>query len=237
MKTMKTMKAMNSILLPLTVNNVQKEIKVKHVYCIGYAGRNIEKTMEHIVELEKIGVPRPTEVPTLYPVRRNSLSQTEEIEVLGDKTSGEAEIVLVFGDTAEEVYITVGSDHTDRSLETIDINQSKQICDKPLAQVAWNINDVIDHWDDLILTSQVYLDGEWQNYQEAKINEIIPLNEIKGFLNKKEITLQNTVVFSGTVPLLEGFKYGSKFKMAFIDKVRNNEIHAEYAITRLDSEE
>ncbi|KAB2329602.1 DUF2848 domain-containing protein [Cytobacillus depressus] len=228
---------MNSILLPLTVNNVEKEIKVNHVYCIGYAGRNIEKTMEHIIELEKIGVPRPAEVPTLYPVRRNSLSQTEEIEVLGDKTSGEAEIVLVFGDTEDEVYITVGSDHTDRSLETIDINQSKQICDKPIAREAWNLNHVIDHWDDLILTSQVYLNGEWQNYQEAKINEIIPLNEIKGFLNKKDVSFKNIVVFSGTVPLLEGFKYGSKFKMSFIDKVRSTELHAEYAITRLDSEE
>ncbi|MBS4224213.1 DUF2848 family protein [Lederbergia citrea] len=224
------------ISLPLTINNEEKEIKVNHVYCIGYAGRNVEKTMEHIVELEKIGVPRPEEIPTLYPVRKNSLNQTEEIEVLGGESSGEAEIVLVFGDSDDDVYITVGSDHTDRSLETIDINQSKQICDKPLAQKAWKLNDVIDHWDDLILTSQVYINGEWQDYQKAKINEIIPLDEISSFLKKKNALKKNSVVFSGTVPLLEGFKYGSGFKMAFIDKVRKDEIHAEYAITRLDVE-
>ncbi|MBS4205470.1 DUF2848 family protein [Lederbergia citrea] len=227
---------MKMISLPLTINNEEKEIKVNHVYCIGYAGRNIEKTMEHIVELEKIGVPRPEEIPTLYPVRKNSLNQTEEIEVLGGESSGEAEIVLVFGDSDDDVYITVGSDHTDRSLETIDINQSKQICDKPIAQKAWKLNDVIDHWDDLTLTSQVHIDGEWQDYQRAKINEIIPLDEISSFLKKKNALKKNSVVFSGTVPLLEGFKYGSGFKMAFIDKVRNDEIHAEYAITRLDVE-
>lgn len=227
---------LKTITLPLTINNEDKEITINSVYCIGYAGRNIEKTMEHIDELEKIGVPRPAEIPTLYPVRRNSLNQTEEIEVLGGESSGEAEIVLIFGDSDDDVYITVGSDHTDRSLETIDINQSKQICDKPLAHKAWKLNDVIDHWDDLILTSQVYIDGHWQDYQMAKIDAIIPLDDIKAFLNKKNISMRNCVIFSGTVPLLEGFKYGSGFKMAFIDNVRNDEIHAEYAITRLDLE-
>ncbi|KQL54293.1 hypothetical protein AN964_12850 [Heyndrickxia shackletonii] len=227
---------MKTTILPLMINNKEKEITINNVYCIGYAGRNMEKTMEHIVELEKIGVPRPPEIPTLYPIRRNSLNQTGEIQVLGGESSGEAEIVLVFGDVKDEVYITVGSDHTDRSLETIDINQSKQICDKPLANKAWNLNEVMDHWDDLILTSQVYIEGQWHEYQNAKIDEIIPLNEIKAFLNKKNISMKNCVIFSGTVPLLEGFKYGSRFRMAFIDKVRNEEIQAEYAITRLDLE-
>ncbi|CAM3574756.1 DUF2848 family protein [Cytobacillus oceanisediminis] len=228
---------MSTTLLPLMINNEQREIKVSHVYCIGYAGRNIEKTMEHIVELEKIGVPRPKEIPTLYPVRRNSLNQTGEIEVLGGESSGEAEIVLVFGDKEDEVFITVGSDHTDRSLETIDINQSKQICDKPLAQKAWKLKDVINHWDNLILSSEVKLDGKWKEYQRAKINEIIPLNDIKSFLNKKAVPMKNIVVFSGTVPLLEGFKYGTAFKMSFIDEIQNDEIYAEYSITRLDAEE
>ncbi len=227
---------MNSVLLPLTIEGNEVQVKIKHVYCIGYAGRNLEKTMEHIIELEKIGVPRPEEIPTLYPVRRNSLNQTGEMQVLGDESSGEAEIVLVFGDTADELYITVGSDHTDRSLETVDINKSKQICDKPLAQKAWKLSDVINHWDDLILTSQVMMDGEWQDYQRANINEIIPFDEIKSFLNKKSVPMKNSLVFSGTVPLLNGFKYGTAFKMSFIDEARKNEIHAEYVVNRLDME-
>ncbi|MFS0576828.1 DUF2848 family protein [Sporosarcina sp. 179-K 3D1 HS] len=227
---------MKSILLPLNVEGSETQVKIDHVYCIGYAGRSLEKTMEHIIELEKIGIPRPEEVPTLYPVRRNSLNQSGEIQVLGNESSGEAEIVLVFGDSEDEVYITVGSDHTDRSLETVDINKSKQICDKPLAQKAWNLKDVVNHWDDLILTSQVMVNDEWVDYQRAKINEIIPLNEIKDFLSKKGAAMKNSVVFSGTVPLLDGFKYGTGFKMSFIDETRNSEIHAEYAISRLEME-
>lgn len=227
---------MQSILLPLTIEGTETQLKINQVYCIGYAGRSLEKTMEHIIELEKIGIPRPEEVPTLYPVRRNSLNQTGDIQVLGKESSGEAEIVLIFGDTEEEAFITVGSDHTDRSLETVDINKSKQICDKPVAKKAWKLSDVIHHWDDLILTSQVKVDGEWLDYQRAKISEIIPLNEIKDFLSKKGVAMQNSVVFSGTVPLLNGFKYGNGFKMSFIDEVRKDEIHTEYAINQLELE-
>lgn len=220
----------------LKVNGEEKQLSIHNCYCIGYAGRNKEKTMEHIIELEEIGVPRPNTIPALYPVRRNSLNQTDEIEVLGNESSGEAEIVLVFGDTEKEIYITVGSDHTDRSLETVDINKSKQVCDKPIAQAAWKLSDVIDHWDDLILSSQVYYDGEWVEYQKAKINEIIHFNEIISFLEKESVPMKNAVVFSGTVPLLDGFKYGAKFRMAFIDETRNEQIHTEYEIIRLDTE-
>lgn len=227
---------MKTTSLPLTIEGTEKHVNVNTVYCIGYAGRSLEKTMEHILELEKIGIPRPEEVPTLYPVRRNSLNQSGEIQVLGNESSGEAEIVLIFGDTEDEVYITVGSDHTDRSLETVDINKSKQICDKPIANSAWKLSDVINHWDDLILTAQVQVSGEWLDYQRAKINEIIPLQEIKEFLVKKGVVMKNSIVFSGTVPLLDGFKYGSAFKMSFIDEARGNEIHAEYVINRLEME-
>lgn len=227
---------MKTTSLPLTIEGTEVLVNVDTVYCIGYAGRSLEKTMEHIIELEKIGIPRPEEVPTLYPVRRNSLNQSGEIQVLGNESSGEAEIVLVFGDTEEEVYITVGSDHTDRSLETVDINKSKQICDKPIAKSAWKLSDVINQWDDLILTAQVQVNGEWLDYQRAKINEIIPLEEIKEFLIKKGVVMKNSIVFSGTVPLLNGFKYGSAFKMSFIDEARENEIHAEYVINRLEME-
>ncbi|HAE46143.1 MAG TPA: DUF2848 domain-containing protein, partial [Tistrella mobilis] len=41
------------------------------------------------------------------------LTQDETIEVLGPDSSGEAEAVLV-GDTDGTIWVTVGSDHTDR---------------------------------------------------------------------------------------------------------------------------
>lgn len=224
--------------LELLVNNEKTEVYVGGVYCIGYAGRDIEKTMEHVIELEEIGVPRPPEIPMLYPVRINSLNQIEEIEVLGNETSGEAEIVLVFGESEEEAYITIGSDHTDRGLETVDINKSKQVCDKPIGTKAWKLQDVIGHWDELILKAEVEVTdgGEWVEYQNAQISSIISLEDIKAYLKKKGVPLTNSVVFSGTVPLLDGFKYGTGFKMTFVDPVRNDEISGFYKVRNLDRE-
>ncbi|MFC4557840.1 DUF2848 family protein [Virgibacillus kekensis] len=211
----------------------KRELTINKAYCIGYTGRNKEKTFEHIKELAEIGVPEPAEVPALYPVSVSTLNQAGEIEVIGDKTSGEAEIVLIFGDTTEEVFLSVGSDHTDRGLETVDINKSKQVCDKPFAGKAWDIKNVIEHWDELELASEIKIDGIWIDYQKNPISSIITLDEIKGYLEKKDIPLKNSIVFSGTVPLLDGFKYGEEFRMTLTDPVKGNSITSTYNITRI----
>ena len=117
-------------------------MEIGSVYCIGYAGRDQKKVQEHIDELAELGVPRPSETPTLYPVSVSTLNQKGAIEVIGKESSGEAEIVLLFGETEDELYITTGSDHTDRALETVSINISKQVCDKPVANKAWSYSKV-----------------------------------------------------------------------------------------------
>lgn len=155
--------------------------------------------------------------------------------MIGKQTSGEAEIVLVFGDTSEDVFVTVGSDHTDRGLETVDINKSKQVCDKPFASKAWKLEEVIDHWDELLLSSQVYVNGKWEDYQRHQISAVISYDEIKSFLVGKDIDLKNSIIFSGTVPLLNGFKYGEKFRMVFTDPVTKDEIISEYSISDIST--
>lgn len=217
----------------IEVDGEQKNIEITKAYCIGYTGRNKEKTLEHIKELAEIGVPEPAEIPSLYPVSVSVLNQDGAIEVIGELTSGEAEIVLLFGNSPEETYLSIGSDHTDRGLETVDINKSKQVCDKPFADEAWKIEDVIPHWDELELSSEIYVDGNWEAYQKNPISSIIPLDEIKSFLEKKEVPMANSIVFSGTVPLLDGFKYGTKFKMSIKDPVQGKSISAEYQITNI----
>lgn len=109
----------------LDVAGETKELAIHKAFCIGYTGRNKENTYAHIKELAEIGIPEPKEVPMLYPVSGNTIFQNQAMEVVGKKTSGEAEVVLIFGDSSEDVYVTVGSDHTDRGLETVDINKSK----------------------------------------------------------------------------------------------------------------
>lgn len=223
----------NTYSATVQVDGETKNIAITKAYCIGYTGRNKEKTLEHIKELAEIGVPEPAEIPSLYPVSVSTLNQGGAIEVIGELTSGEAEIVLIFGDSREDAYLSVGSDHTDRGLETVDINKSKQVCDKPFAEEAWKIEEVIPHWDKLELSSEVYFADSWKPYQENPISSIISLDEIKSYLSKKNVPLTNSIVFSGTVPLLDGFKYGTQFKLSIKDPVRGKTISTEYTITNI----
>lgn len=220
--------------LNLVVDGTKKVLEIKDVYCIGYTGRSMEKTKEHIAELEDIGIPAPDEIPTLYPVRTSSLIQDGQIDVLGPETSGEVEIVFVYGNTPDEVYMTVGSDHTDRSLETVDINKSKQVCDKPIATKAWKLNDLIEHWDEIELSSETYINGKWEPYQSHKIDAIMTYEDITAYLKRKNVSLKNAVFFAGTVPLKDGFKYGSQFRMKIKDPVRKDEIKATYSIRNIE---
>ncbi len=223
----------NQNIFEIELDGKSKELTINQAYCIGYTGRNKEKTLAHIKELAKIGVPEPQEVPTLFPVSVSTLNQTGKLETIGDQTSGEAEIVLIFGNSAEEVYLGVGSDHTDRALETVDINKSKQVCDKPFAQKVWEIEKVIEHWDELELSSEIFLNGKWETYQKNSISSIISLDEIRDYLKKKDVPLNNSIVFSGTVPLLDGFKYGKKFRMTLRDPINGESITSTYEVINI----
>ncbi|RKD75168.1 uncharacterized protein DUF2848 [Sinobaca qinghaiensis] len=214
----------------LTVKGQQKSLKVDQVICIGYSGRDQAKVKEHIEELAEIGVPRPNEVPALFPMRRSSLETEGLLEVVGEQTSGEAEPVLVFGEDENEVYLTLGSDHTDRELETVHIGKSKQVCDKPIAEEAWDLKEVVDHWDDLILSSEIYIDGEWVPYQNNPVSAIMPYEDLKNHLKNQSIALPHSVFLIGTVPLLSGFKFGSAHRMSLKDPVAGEEITLEYKI-------
>ncbi|WP_209125644.1 DUF2848 family protein [Alkalihalobacillus sp. BA299] len=215
------------------INNEEKKIDVNSVYCIGYSGSDVEKVQEHIDELAELGIPKPPEVPMLYPVRVSSLNQSGSMEILGTQTSGEAEIVLIFGGNEDEVYISVGSDHTDRGLETVDINKSKQVCDKPLAQEAWRLSSVVDRWNEMKLVSKVLINGKWEPYQEQYVTAILPLEKILDYLKNKNLDLKNSVVFAGTVPLLDGFKYGDGYEVKLVDP-DNNSITCTYTVKNLD---
>ena len=90
----------------------------------GYTGKNQDEVRKHIEELAAKGIPGPASTPTLYPVICNTLTTEPAVEVYSEKTSGEAEYALLVVNE-NEVYVGIGSDHTDRHLEETDIPQSK----------------------------------------------------------------------------------------------------------------
>ena len=143
----------------------------------GWTGRDAAAIQHHIDELQAIGVPPPSSVPLYYRVGANLLTQSASIEALGVDSSGEAEPLLFFADG--EWWLSVGSDHTDRKVETYSVVVSKQLCAKPVASTAWRWADVEAYQDELELRSRILEDGEWVPYQEGTFGSIRPLAALR----------------------------------------------------------
>ncbi len=126
---------------------------VRRVVNAGYVGRDQHAVRAHIEELAREGIPPPKQVPMLFPFLSAQLTTGDRIEVIGGDTSGEVEYVLLLHQG--EVYVGVGSDHTDRALERDNLVKSKQVCANVLSREVWRYQDVQAHWDDLELRSWI----------------------------------------------------------------------------------
>ena len=76
------------------------------------------------------------------------------------------------------IFVGLGSDHTDRKVETYSVTVSKQMCDKPVASELWELEDVIGHWDRMILRSYAWIEGERVLYQEGTLDAMLPVKEL-----------------------------------------------------------
>ena len=92
----------------------------------GYVGRDQATVKAHIEEMRRLGNPAPTSVPVFFMLTADNVTTADQIDVLGTGTSGEVEYVLLLHE--DEVFVAVGSDHTDRALEGASIGKSKQVC-------------------------------------------------------------------------------------------------------------
>ena len=90
---------------------------------------------------------------------------SSQIEATGENEVERSELVLIRD--AERLWVGVGSDHTDRKVETYCVTFSKQMCDKPMAPELWAFDDVRDHWDSLELRSWIAEGGEQRLYQQG----------------------------------------------------------------------
>ena len=101
---------------------------------------------------------------------------TDRIEVCGGNSSGEVEFVLI--GWQGRIFVGCGSDHTDRKVEAYSVTVSKQMCDKPMASVLWELEDVIGHWDQMILRSWAVIDGTRVLYQEGTLDAMLPVKDL-----------------------------------------------------------
>ena len=212
------------------------EVTFDKVFAIGYAGRDVAKTMEHIKELEEqLGVPAPKRIPTIFQCSNYVLSQEEDILFLGDQTCGEVEYVIVT--QGDAIYIGLGSDHTDRKLEGVSVPKAKQICAKPISRKLWDYREIKDHWDSITLRSFQLIDGQKVAYQDGGVKDILKVEENLKELRERVGDIYNAVIFSGTVPLLKGFLYGQKFFCEMSDPVLKRKNEFSYGVSVIPEEE
>ena len=199
---------------------------VSQLVIAGWTGRDEAALRKHIRELEDIGVKPPRTTPIFYRVSSLLLTNSTEIQVSGPDTSGEVEFVLI--SKPDGLWVTVGSDHTDRKAETISVSLSKQLCEKPVANDAWRYDEVKPHWEKLVLRS--WADGEL--YQEGPVTAMRAPED----LMKRYPLKPGTAMFCGTLAAKNGIRPAGRFSMELDDPVLKRKLRHEYRVEVLPVE-
>lgn len=204
--------------------------ELKGAVICGYTGRDTAAIQKHIDELEEQGIAPPPTIPMLFPKSPLSITSFDNVYVEGIETSGEAEYVLLLNNG--DVYVGVGSDHTDRELEKHDIPKSKQICPAFLHDKFWNFDEIKDHWDKIEIRSWYISGGERVLYQESTLVTILPPDELIEVVNDRvEGEIDGYAIFSGTPPILtDGFLFGDRFEAELFDPVLNRKLEFAYEV-------
>jgi len=198
----------------------------------GWTARNAAAMEEHIRELEAIGVARPRATPAFYRVAASLLTTSSRIQVAGSHSSGEAEAVLLH--LQDGMWVGIGSDQTDRKVETVGVTLSKQICAKPVGPTLWRLPDVADHWDRIMLRSFVEDQGKRRLYQEGPLGLLRrPEDLLERYRQGAGVFAVGAAMFCGTVPVQGGVRPSAQFEVELEDPVLKRSITHSYQVDML----
>ena len=233
-------------------STLARSISVKRLFLGRNASRDIEGTKASLDGLRAEGYAIHGN-PNLCRKSRYLLTNEDTIEVQGPQTSGEVEYVAIFVD--EEIFVSVGSDHNDRTLyylwtqalgKVVDSAKSKQMCPAVVAKTAWRYEDVRDHWDKLNLKSFMTVGGAKLPYQDFKLAELVDLEyHLRINPSLKE---NGTVLFGGSSEMIsavsptvykgqasiQGLIFPEDFAFELVDPVLQRKISHSYTIASLE---
>jgi Protein of unknown function (DUF2848) len=206
-------------------------IPIEQAVIAGWTGRDPVARDKHIAELEALGIARPATTPIYYRVSARRLTTEDVVEVCGGETSGEVEFVLI--GWQGRIFVGAGSDHTDRKVESYSVTVSKQMCDKVVAPVLWELEEVIGHWDRWILRSFAWIGGERVLYQEGTLDAMLPVNELirRGFADRS--LPDGCAMFGGTFGAKGGIRPADRFEFELDDPVLKRTIRHGYDVIAL----
>jgi hypothetical protein len=208
-------------------------VRISKQVLAGRTSRDIEDAKKHLEELRKTGVTLSDEVPIFHTKLAGRLTQGALLEAVpGWQSSGEVEFILLVNEDGA-VYVTVGSDHTDRDLQKYNTNLAKQMFDTVVAPAVWLYEDILDHWDDLEMRSWVDDHGKEILYQEGKLAEMLRPEFMINKVKEKAVDgdIRGALIAGGTFPTLTGdLNYGSKFRFELADPVKGKSIKHAYEV-------
>ncbi len=211
------------------------DARIEALVIAGWTGRDAAAVEHHIAELERLGVKRPKTTPIFYRAAASLLTTEGAIEAAGGDSSGEVEPVIV--SLAEGLFVGVGSDHTDRKVETQGVTLAKQLCAKPISAMLWPYDEVAPHWDRLVLRSWATTGGRRRPYQEGPVATLRPPAElIAKYLNGKNSLAPGTIMFGGTLAVPDGIAPADRFEIEFEDPVLHRRLSHSYDIRVLPVE-
>ena len=206
-------------------------LPIEQAVIAGWTGRDPVARDKHIAELEAIGIVRPASTPIYYRVAARRLTTADRIEVSGGDSSGEVEFVLI--GWQGRIFVGAGSDHTDRKVETYSVTVSKQMCEKVMAPVLWELEEVAAHWDRMILRSYAWIDGARVLYQEGTLDGMLPVKDLiaRGFGGAG--LPDGCAMFGGTFAAKGGIRPASRFEFELEDPVLKRSIRHGYDVVAL----
>lgn len=207
---------------------------VRRLVIGGWTGRDAAAVEGHIRELAALGVRRPKSVPVFYRVAVSLLTVDDRIEVIGEHSSGEVEVVLYA--LEDGMWIGVGSDHTDRKAETIGVTLSKQICAKPVGPRLWRYDEVSAHFERLMLRSFIWVGSSRRLYQEGPVTMMRAPEELIRLYSGSGSLEAGTVMFCGTLAVHGGIVPADRFDMELEDPVLRRKLTHSYRIVPLPEE-
>jgi hypothetical protein len=129
--------------------------------------------------------------------------------------------------------VTVGSDQCDIAVERDGFpEKSKNLCPKVLARIAWRLDEVQAHWDDLTLS--LTCNGELM--QQGRLAGLLRphdlLNKVAGVAGGEH---EGRMIFSGTIPTNGDYPAGPyRLDLALTDAVRGRSISHSVTVSMLE---
>lgn len=203
---------------------------VSRLIVAGWTGRDRAAVEKHIRELEELGVKRPSTTPVYYRIAASRVTTAPAVQVSGSASSGEVEFVLAQWDG--ELWVGLGSDHTDRQAEAYDVTVSKQMCEKPVARQFWRFRDVEAHWDDIEMRSYIRENGERILYQSGKVSGMIAPRELIAGFGAQGLP-DGALMFCGTFAAIGGIRSAPRFEAELHDPRAGRHITLSYDIEEL----